>query len=438
MSQPIALYVHIPFCETRCPYCDFNTYAGIESLMPRYVDALCHDLTQWGAWLGRPRLASLFFGGGTPSYLPTRDIGRLMGAITTSFDLPPDAEATLEANPGDCARERLAAIRAAGVNRLSIGVQSLDDNELRLLGRRHSADDAAAAVQAARQAGFDNLSIDLMFGLPYQFVSSWEHTLERAIELLPDHVSAYALTLEGGTEMEASVRQGKLPDPDPDLAAEMYLLAQAMFSDARYEQYEISNWAAPSRASTHNLAYWQNRPYLGVGPGRSLVPRWRQGRDSRSRPAWGAVRGDAVAPRLRGPRRVVARRGRRRRGGARRIAHGRLLRGGLRRRGHGGDDDDGACASTPASRTQPSRCGSAEASPNASRPSSRTASTLASSSGAPATSASPRRGGCSATRRSGGSWGGGGVAHLRPVSRLRRRPVESGQIPRRSARICIR
>ena len=267
MSQPIALYVHIPFCETRCPYCDFNTYAGIESLMPRYVDALCHDLTQWGAWLGRPRLASLFFGGGTPSYLPTRDIGRLMGAITTSFDLPPDAEATLEANPGDCARERLAAIRAAGVNRLSIGVQSLDDNELRLLGRRHSADDAAAAVQAARQAGFDNLSIDLMFGLPYQFVSSWEHTLERAIELLPDHVSAYALTLEGGTEMEASVRQGRLPDPDPDLAAEMYLLAQAMFSDARYEQYEISNWAAPSRASTHNLAYWQNRPYLGVGPG---------------------------------------------------------------------------------------------------------------------------------------------------------------------------
>ena len=136
----LGLYVHIPFCETKCPYCDFNTYAAIESLMPGYVDALGHELEQWGLWLARPTLSSLFFGGGTPSYLPTRDIRRLMRTIQTAFVLPHDAEATLEANPGDCSRERLQAIRHSGVNRLSIGVQSFDDDELRLLGRRHNSE----------------------------------------------------------------------------------------------------------------------------------------------------------------------------------------------------------------------------------------------------------------------------------------------------------
>jgi len=218
----LGLYVHIPFCETKCPYCDFNTYAAIESLMPGYVDALEHEIIEWGAWLGRPTLTSLFFGGGTPSYLPTRDIRRLMRAIQTAFDLPDSAEATLEANPGDCSRERLQAIRRSGINRLSIGVQSLDDNELRMLGRRHSVDQAVRAVEAARVAGFDNLSVDLMFGLPYQHVSSWEHTLDEAIALAPQHVSAYALTLEGGTPMEHDVNVGSLPTPDDDLAAEMF------------------------------------------------------------------------------------------------------------------------------------------------------------------------------------------------------------------------
>jgi oxygen-independent coproporphyrinogen-3 oxidase len=265
--QSLALYVHVPFCETKCPYCDFNTYAAIESLMPGYVGALAHEVEQWGAWLQRPRLSSLFFGGGTPSYLPTRDIRRLMQAIDAAFDLPAEAEATLEANPGDCSRERLQAMRAAGVNRLSIGVQSLDDAELRLLGRRHTAQQAREAVDAARQAGFDNLSVDLMFGLPYQFVSSWEHTLHEAVALEPEHVSAYALTLEGGTPMEADVAQGRLPEPDPDLAAEMYRLTDEILAAAGYEQYEISNWAKPGRASTHNLAYWRNLQWLGVGPG---------------------------------------------------------------------------------------------------------------------------------------------------------------------------
>ncbi|MDA1036304.1 MAG: radical SAM family heme chaperone HemW [Chloroflexi bacterium] len=263
----LGLYVHIPFCETKCPYCDFNTYAAIESLMPGYVDALEHEIEQWGAWLERPMLTSLFFGGGTPSYLPTGDIRRLVRTIQTAFVLPDEAEATLEANPGDCSRQRLQAIRRSGINRISIGVQSFDDNELRLLGRRHTVDQAKQAVEAARVAGFDNLSIDLMFGLPYQYVSSWEHSLDEAIALAPEHISAYSLTLEGGTPMEADVKSGRLPEGDSDLGAEMYRMLGEKLAAAGYEQYEISNWAKPCLASTHNLSYWHNEPFLAVGPG---------------------------------------------------------------------------------------------------------------------------------------------------------------------------
>ena len=263
----LGLYVHIPFCETKCPYCDFNTYAAIESLMPGYVDALAHEIQQWGAWLERPALTSVFFGGGTPSYLPTRDIRKLMRTIRTAFVLPDGAEATLEANPGDCSRERLQAIRQSGINRISIGVQSFDDNELRLLGRRHTVDQAKQAVEAARVAGFDNLSIDLMFGLPYQYVSTWEHSLDEAIAIAPEHISAYALTLEGGTPMEADVTSGRLPEADSDLGAEMYRTLGEKLGAEGYQQYEISNWTKPDLASSHNLTYWRNQPYLGVGPG---------------------------------------------------------------------------------------------------------------------------------------------------------------------------
>jgi len=266
-APPLGLYVHIPFCETKCPYCDFNTYAAIESLMPSYTRALEREIAGWGAWLGGPALTSIFFGGGTPSYLPTRDLARLLRAIDAAFAVAPGAEVTLEANPRDCERERLRAIRRAGFNRISIGVQSLDDQELRLLGRRHDAAGAIAAVDAARVAGFDNLSLDLMFGLPNQFVASWEHTLAEAVALAPDHVSAYALTLEGGTPMEADVRRGRLAEPDGEIAAEMYRLAIDLLAGAGLAQYEISNWARPGRASRHNLAYWRNEAWLGVGPG---------------------------------------------------------------------------------------------------------------------------------------------------------------------------
>ena len=266
-SGGLALYVHIPFCESKCPYCDFNTYAGIEPLMPSYVSALAREIEQWGAWLDRPKLASVFFGGGTPSYLPPRDLQRLMDTIRDAFRLPDEAEATAEANPGDCTPERLLAMRRAGFNRISIGVQSFDDAELALLGRRHDAARATEAVRDARNAGFDNVSIDLMFGLPDQPVATWERSVEQAIRLDTDHLSAYSLTLEPGTPLEADVRLGRTSEPDPDLAAEMYLLAQTILDGAGLQQYEISNWARQARESVHNLAYWRSLPYLGVGPG---------------------------------------------------------------------------------------------------------------------------------------------------------------------------
>ena len=264
---PLALYVHIPFCETKCPYCDFNTYAGIETLMPGYVDALAHEIAQWGAWLGRPLLGSVFFGGGTPSYLPGADLARLMDAVRAAFELSGEAETTIEANPGDCTAGQLAAMRLAGFNRISIGVQSFDDPELRLLGRRHSAAQARQAVEGAREAGFDNVSVDLMLGLPNQTLDAWQRSIDEASALDVGHVSVYALTLEPGTPMDADVRAGRTSEPDPDLAADMYLLTQRSLASAGFEQYEISNWARPGRSSRHNLIYWRSQPYLGVGPG---------------------------------------------------------------------------------------------------------------------------------------------------------------------------
>ena len=266
-APPLALYVHIPFCESKCPYCDFNVYAGAESLMPAYADALAREIEQWGAWLGAPVLASVFFGGGTPSYLPPPGLDRLMDAVRNAFRLPDEAEATVEANPGDCSLDRLTAMRRAGFNRVSIGAQSFDDAELRLLGRRHDAKRAAQAVGDARRAGFANVSLDLIFGSPDQRLAVWKRSVDQAAALRPDHLSAYALTLEPGTPMEAAVRLGRTRAPDPDLSAEMYLFAQRALADAGLTQYEISNWARPGRESAHNLAYWRCLPYLGVGPG---------------------------------------------------------------------------------------------------------------------------------------------------------------------------
>ncbi len=266
-SRPEGLYVHIPFCATKCPYCDFNTYAGIESQMEPYLAALRSEIDLWGAVLGGPRLDTVFFGGGTPSYLPPGSLGMLLDAVRGSFGLAVEAEITAEANPDDLCAEKLASLLEAGVNRLSIGVQSLDDDLLRLLGRRHSAREALEAFTTARSAGFDNVSIDLMYGLPDQTLEQWGATLATALGMRPSHISMYCLTLEGGTPMERDAAAGRIPVPDGDLAADMYLMAEVQTAEAGYRHYEISNWAIPGRESRHNLLYWRNRPFLGVGPG---------------------------------------------------------------------------------------------------------------------------------------------------------------------------
>jgi len=263
----MGLYIHVPFCRAKCPYCDFNTYQGIEGQMGSYLKAVTTELRLWGKALGRPAVRTVFFGGGTPSYLPDGDIARILDAASGAFQVREDAEITLEANPGDLDFAACQGLLRQGVNRLSVGVQSLDNGLLQLLGRRHDAEGAIRAFRTARDAGMGNISLDLMYGLPHQTLAQWEDTVSRLAALAPEHVSLYALTLEEGTPMRLWADQGKIPEPDPDAAADMYALARAALADAGYHHYEISNWARPGLQSRHNLIYWRNEPYLGVGPG---------------------------------------------------------------------------------------------------------------------------------------------------------------------------
>ncbi len=263
----ISLYVHVPFCQTKCPYCDFNTYQGIEGLMSPYLDALLAEIATWGRALGHPPVNTIFFGGGTPSYLPDGALGRIIAAAGQAFTVREAAEITAEANPGDLTPARAASLLGQGLNRLSIGVQSLDNDLLNLLGRRHDADQAVTAFQTVRDAGFDNVNLDLIYGLPNQSLAQWQDTLDRLADLGPAHISLYCLTVEEGTPLHRWVERGEVPHPDPDLAADMYQYARELLGSLAYHHYEISNWSRPGLASRHNLAYWRNLPYLGVGPG---------------------------------------------------------------------------------------------------------------------------------------------------------------------------
>lgn len=275
-ASGMGLYVHVPFCKTKCPYCDFNTYQGIENLMEPFLPSLKAEIQSWGETLAHPAVTSIFFGGGTPSYLPPGYIEQILASIQSSYQVDSGAEITIEANPGDLDAAACAGILAQGVNRLSIGVQSLDNDLLNLLGRRHQASEAVDAFQAARKAGFDNVNLDLMYGLPNQSIDQWRKTLDSLTSLEPEHISLYALTLEEGTPMHRWAEEGKIPEPDPDLAADMYQYARESLAAAGYHHYEISNWSLPDRACGHNLVYWENGPYLGVGPGaHSRLGDWR-------------------------------------------------------------------------------------------------------------------------------------------------------------------
>jgi oxygen-independent coproporphyrinogen-3 oxidase len=265
--QPLSIYIHVPFCTLKCSYCDFNSYAGLEELVPAYVDALVVEMGLWSRFAaGRP-VPTVFFGGGTPSLLPIEYLKRIVAALHDRFDIEPGAEVTLEANPGTVDLDYLRALRSMGVDRVSFGVQSFHDDELRALDRIHSAAEAEEAYRWAREAGFQRVNLDLIYGLPQQPMERWQASLERAIALAPDHLSLYALTVEDGTKLAYDVDHGRAPEPDPDAQAEMYEWSCERLARAGYRQYEISNWAAPGQECRHNLVYWRNGDWLGLGPG---------------------------------------------------------------------------------------------------------------------------------------------------------------------------
>lgn len=276
--QTLSLYLHIPFCRHRCGYCDFNTYAGLEDIIPQYVTALAAEIEWAGGWnTDHLPLHTIFFGGGTPSLLPVIEIRRLLDQAGRSFNLSPDLEITLEANPGTLSPAYLRDLRQLGVNRLSLGMQSAHPGELALLEREHSYLDVINSFRGARQAGFANLNLDLIFGLPEQQLDTWQRSLELALGLQPEHLSLYSLTIEHGTPFAAWTGKGLLSSPDPDRAADMYEWASERLEASGYIQYEISNWARasaagdpvgfPDNACRHNLQYWRNQPYLGCGAG---------------------------------------------------------------------------------------------------------------------------------------------------------------------------
>ena len=266
------LYLHIPFCRAKCAYCDFCSFPHREDAHARYIEALlCEVESQKKLW-AQFHYDTLYIGGGTPTNLDTALLVQLLTTLLSGIQ--PD-EITIEANPGTVDESSLRALRQVGVNRLSLGVQSMNDDELATMGRIHNAVQAIEAISAARLAGFDNISLDLIYGLPGQTLHTWECTLDAVVQLHPSHLSLYALTLEEHVPMAQRIAQGDLPKLDEALAADMYALAQERLAKAGYAQYEISNWALavtgdadkrfPRLASRHNLHYWHNEPYLGLG-----------------------------------------------------------------------------------------------------------------------------------------------------------------------------
>jgi oxygen-independent coproporphyrinogen III oxidase len=264
----MGIYVHIPFCQKHCPYCDFAVVEGMLHIAPAYVDALCAEIRQEAArHAPNPPVATIFLGGGTPSLLPAKQIGRILATIHDVFTVQPNAEVTLEANPGPLRPRHLAGFRAAGVTRLSLGVQTFNARGLAALGRLHTPDDGREAIANARTAGFESVSADLIFGWEDQMLDEWRDDLRTAIALHPDHISAYALTVEEGTPLAHAVAVGATRVADDDLYADMFLAADALLGDAGYHHYETSNYARPGHRSRHNCGYWVNGDYLGFGVG---------------------------------------------------------------------------------------------------------------------------------------------------------------------------
>ncbi len=266
MADKLGIYIHIPFCRSKCDYCDFYSLAGREDQMDRYQKALLAHLKETAPLAQGYPVDSIYFGGGTPSYYGAKRIKELLAHLSKLFQVEKDAEITVECNPDSVDLKSLRILRKAGVNRLSMGMQSAQEEELRAIHRIHTPQQTNQAVEAARKAKFTNLSLDLIYGLPGQTMESWKATVEHALSLIPQHLSCYGLKVEEGTPLARRVAEGEVL-PDDDQQADLYLWTVGRLERAGLPQYEISNFAKPGYESRHNLRYWLTRPYIGFGPG---------------------------------------------------------------------------------------------------------------------------------------------------------------------------
>jgi len=281
VQRRAGIYIHIPFCERKCTYCNFNTTDFFESLAARYIEAVAREVSYWGERLeresgNRVQVDTIFFGGGTPSIVEAEQLALLTRRCGEAFEVSPDSEVTIEINPATFSREKVEGWLEAGINRASVGVQSFIDRELVSLSRTHTSDDARSTIALLREAGLNNISLDLIAGLPEQSLEDWLYNLHEALSIRPEHLSLYLLEVKEGTQLHGQVKRGVRPRPDDDLAAEMYRMICDATESAGYEQYEISNFArfdeshtaevSPYR-SAHNLKYWTGAPFYGVGCG---------------------------------------------------------------------------------------------------------------------------------------------------------------------------
>jgi putative oxygen-independent coproporphyrinogen III oxidase len=282
-TEPFSLYIHIPYCISKCPYCDFNSHVVPEIPETHYTDALLYETDRYAAqpeWTGRA-IQTIFLGGGTPSTFKPASISRLLTRVAATFPIEPGCEITLEANPGTVDRENFSGYRDAGVNRISVGIQSFQPRLLKLLGRMHSADDARLALEVIKQAGFDNFNLDLIYASPSQTLAELRADLESALESQPPHLSAYNLTFEEGTPFHHELRGGRMRPADEDIEIAMAELIEARLHSVGLERYEISNYAQPDRRSRHNVNYWRIGDYLGLGAGAHSYCRNRKGMTGR-------------------------------------------------------------------------------------------------------------------------------------------------------------
>ena len=267
-KTPLGIYVHVPFCRSKCIYCDFYSIPEAnDRLMDEYLKAICAHIKESGPLAPGYWVDTVYFGGGTPSYLGADSLAAILGAIRQSFDVSPDAEITFEANPDSVSPRLLRRLRSEGFNRVSLGIQCDSDEVLQAIGRPHTYEDAKNAVAMIRKAGYRNISLDLIYGLPGQTLESWENTLSNVLELKPDHMSCYGLKVEEGTPLHRHQHEYLLPDDE--MQADMYLSAIEILRYKGYRQYEISNFARKGMVSRHNLKYWQGGEYLGFGPAAS-------------------------------------------------------------------------------------------------------------------------------------------------------------------------